>query len=289
MAGKDWLIGVLLRQGRLRMEAGEILLTGIPALASRPPESEALSCAEEDLGKVALVRGELSGAVLYSAQLVEILPHLTGALIQHLAKKGVVTYEEIRQQVARLSGENDEVAPPEKLCALVIGHKKSSGGAVNESMGLKEFDFNEDLAIRIEGKVEKTQVQRVYRRTLNELPDDINALNPHCVVSLHCNAFNGRASGTEVLYYHKSENGKRIAEILQRRLVEFLELPDRGVKPKTAEDRGGYLLRHTRAPCVIAEPFFIDNDQDLAKAREDLEGLASVYAMAIDEMALAIS
>jgi N-acetylmuramoyl-L-alanine amidase len=43
-------------------------------------------------------------------------------------------------------------------------------------------------------------------------------------------------------------------------------------------------LCYTHAPCVIAEPFFIDNDQDLARAREDLDGLARAYAEAIDQM-----
>ena len=79
--------------------------------------------------------------------------------------------------------------------------------------------------------------------------------------------------------------GKRIAEILQRRLHDFLGLRDREIKEKTTEDRGGYLLRYTKAPCVIAEPFFIDNDEDLAKARDALEGLAEAYASAVDEMA----
>ena len=57
-----------------------------------------------------------------------------------------------------------------------------------------------------------------------------------------------------------------------------------GVKPKKSEDRGGYLLRYTHAPCVIAEPFFIDNDEDLARAREDPDGLALAYARAIDKI-----
>jgi N-acetylmuramoyl-L-alanine amidase len=87
-----------------------------------------------------------------------------------------------------------------------------------------------------------------------------------------------------VLYYHSSDAGRTIAEILQRCLVDFLSLPDRGIKPKTSEDRGGYLLRYTNAPCVIAEPFFIDNDHDLARAQEDLYGLAAAYTNAIDEI-----
>jgi hypothetical protein len=32
-----------------------------------------------------------------------------------------------------------------KLCALVIGHKKRSPGALNTNANLSEFDFNEDL------------------------------------------------------------------------------------------------------------------------------------------------
>jgi N-acetylmuramoyl-L-alanine amidase len=140
------------------------------------------------------------------------------------------------------------------------------------------------LALRIEKKVQKTEVQRVYRRTHKELPDDINALEPDFIVSLHCNAFNTQVSGTEVLYYDKSEKGKKMAEILLKHLVEHLKLGNRGIKPKTAEDRGGYLLCYTKAPCVISEPFFIDNDDDLARAQEDLDGLALAYANTIEEI-----
>ena len=283
MAAKDWLIGTLRPDGYLKTESGKILLTTLPKGAPQPPEAATLPVAEEDLGKTALVQGELAGKIFYSAQVVEILSRLTGALIQKLAEKGIVSLTEIQERLSELESEQ-EIAPLKKLCALVIGHKKSSPGAVNERTGLSEFDFNEDLAIRIEKKVQKTQIQRVYRRTWEELPADINALKPDFVISLHCNAFNGKASGTEVLYYHKSENGKKMAEILLNHLVEYLKLPDRGVKPKTVEDRGGPLLRSTKAPCLIAEPFFIDNNSDLARGQEDLDALAAAYAAAIDEV-----
>ena len=171
---------------------------------------------------------------------------------------------------------------PKKLCALVIGHKKNSPGVVNIKADLSEFDFNEKLAFLIEEKVQKTKIQRVYRRTYMELPDDINTLSPNFVISLHCNAFNTKASGTEVLYYHGSEKGKKISEILLNHLSGYLNLPIRGIKPKTAEDRGGYLLRYTKAPCVIVEPFFIDNDDDLARAKKDIGGLATAYSDAIE-------
>ena len=175
-----------------------------------------------------------------------------------------------------------------KKCALVIGHKKSSPGASNKSSGVTEFVFNDKLAIDIEEEISGLEIQRVYRRTYNSLPGDINELNPDFIVSLHCNAFDGSASGTEVLYYHRSTKGNLIAGILNEQLVEALGLKNRGLKPKTAEDRGGYLLRNTVAPCVIAEPFFIDNNKDLKTATDKRDLLVKAYANGIEAISKSI-
>ena len=175
-----------------------------------------------------------------------------------------------------------------KKCALVIGHKKSSPGASNKESGLTEFAFNEKLAMEIENEINDPSIQRVYRRTYNSLPNDINELNPDFIISLHCNAFNETASGTEVLYYHRSTKGKLMAEILNESLVDALGLSNRGIKPKSAEDRGGYLLKSTAAPCVIAEPFFIDNNSDLKAVNDNRDALIKAYATSIASIANAI-
>lgn len=171
-----------------------------------------------------------------------------------------------------------------KLCALVIGHKKSSPGALNSRKNMTEFDFNEDLAIRIEKKVVDTNTQRVYREAYKDLPDKLNNLSPDFIISLHCNNDYKNVSGTQVRYYHESTYGRKMAEILQTNLVAYLQLPDRGIKPITCEDGGGYLLRYTNAPHVIVEPFSIINDHDLERALQDIEALAQTYANAIDEI-----
>jgi len=285
MPGKDILIGTLIQSGYLQTKTGETLLTAIPMQAAQAPESAALKVALESLNRVALVRGNLAGEILYSAEIVEIWPRVAGDLILELLEKGAFTIPDIQ---AHLEKHETQAPLAEKLCALVIGHKKRSPGAMNAATGLTEFDFNEKLALLIEEKVEAVQIQRVYRRTWETLPEDINAFNPHFIISLHCNAFNGRASGSEVLFYHKSPVGKNIAGILQKRLVECLGLPDRGIKAKTAEDRGGLLLRGTHAPCVIAEPFFIDNDQDLTIAQANLNSLAEAYASAISAISAVV-
>jgi len=185
-----------------------------------------------------------------------------------------------------MTKDNDKTKnePARKLCALVIGHQKTSPGAKNAGSSMTEFEFNENLSMLIEHRVLQTDIQRVYRRTRVELLGDINALNPDFIVSLHCNSFAGDATGTEVLYYHKSSRGKMAAEILQRHLHNHLQLRDRGIKPRRSKDRGGSLLKKTIAPCLIAEPFFISNDNDLARAMSDLDGLAEAYANAIDEI-----
>ena len=168
-----------------------------------------------------------------------------------------------------------------KKIALVIGHSERSQGAVNQSSGLTEWRFNDMLAAAVEVIVDTLDVFRIYRNSYQDLPLKINLLNPDYIISLHCNAFNQLASGTETLFYHRSETGKTMAEIVNRNVVAALGLPNRGVKPKTSEDRGGYLLRYTNAPCVIAEPFFIDNDSDLVIAKDK-------YLMLIDAMAKSV-
>ncbi len=71
--------------------------------------------------------------------------------------------------------------------------------------------------------------------------------------------------------------------------IKALELPDRGIVPRTSEDRGGNLLRYTYAPCLIAEPFFINNDEDLRIAMENREQLITAYADTIVTIAMEIN
>ncbi|MEA3404946.1 MAG: N-acetylmuramoyl-L-alanine amidase [Pseudomonadota bacterium] len=175
-----------------------------------------------------------------------------------------------------------------KTCALVIGHKKTSPGAVNKTQNLSEFDYNEQLAMDIEYALkdqEELRIQKVYRRTYDTLPTDLNELDPDFIISLHCNAFNKKASGTEVLFYHRSKKGKKLAKTLNKSLVGALGLKDRGIKAKSVEDRGGYLLKATHAPCLIAEPFFIDNDKDLEVAETHHAELVLAYSDSIQKMA----
>lgn len=159
---------------------------------------------------------------------------------------------------------------------LIVGHSSSSQGASNPGNGLTEFQVNDYIAQQVAAKLDAIGdivPVVIYRNRYATLPDDVNRTDVDFALSLHCNAFNTTASGTEMLYYHRSRRGKAFAEILQRRVVGALGLPDRGIKGKGSEDRGGYLLKETNMACVIAEPFFIDNNSDF----ESVEGHAEIF------------
>ena len=186
--------------------------------------------------------------------------------------------ETVSQELQELLLEKKKI----RKCALIVGHKESSQGAVSPS-GITEFAYNQELAKLIKKYVERAEVVIVYRRTYEQLPDDVNQIKPDFAISLHCNAFNTKASGSEVLFYEKSSKGKELALKLQNEIVKVLGLPDRGIKTKTSEDRGGYLLKYVKAPAVILEPFFIDNPIDFVVGVEKRNAMAQAIAKVIDE------
>lgn len=172
------------------------------------------------------------------------------------------------------------------IVALVIGHKETSPGACNKESSVCEYDFCRQLVNKIVKQYDgPLSLRIVYRQTYRDLPDKINKLNPAFVISFHNNAYNGQASGTATLYYHKSSIGRRMAAIVQKNIVGSIGLKDRGIKPKTSEDRGGYLLRYTKAPAIITEPFFLDNDSDYLVVSNKTNEIIGAYSQSITEIA----
>ena len=181
-------------------------------------------------------------------------------------------------------------------CILVIGHKEQSQGACNQKHGICEYGFNDQLACDVydELKVKGSEINiRIIRRqTYKELPDDINKAGADFFISMHCNAaaegYTGKWNGTETLYYYKSKRSKKIAEIVQKNMLKAYGFKDRGVLPRATEDRGGTLLRYTNMPGVIAEPFFIDNNDAYEIVMINYDKLVKAYANSIEEIAKVI-
>ena len=177
-----------------------------------------------------------------------------------------------------------------KKIALIIGHSKNSQGASNKECGTTEFQFNEPLALEVAILLKKMGFDPivVYRNnSYSSLPKEVNETGADIGVSFHCNAFNKNPNGTESLYFNGSSNGLLLASAIQEEVVKCLGLKDRGIKPidwghvGKAGDRGGFLLKHTKMPVVIVEPFFIDSSESLKLGYERFDDLAAAYAKGI--------
>ena len=79
-------------------------------------------------------------------------------------------------------------------------------------------------------------------------------------VSIHANALRETSTGTET-YHHRSSSAaaRELAGHVQRRVVERLGLPDRGVRRA-----GFYVLARTVAPAVLVEGAFVSNPDEAA-------------------------
>lgn len=172
-----------------------------------------------------------------------------------------------------------------KKIVLVIGHTEKSPGAFNTQCGVTEFEFNRKLVKSVAALIDdRCEIKTVYRERYSDLPEKINAWNPDFVICFHANSYYSRGTGTETLFYHKSKKGKEMATIFQDNIVKVLGLKDRGIKGKSSEERGGFVLRCTTAPCLLLEPFFIDNDDDYKVAVSKYPELVSACVDSIYEM-----
>ncbi len=289
------LFGRFTGQSELEQQDQLIFLTPDEDTGAAAVQPADLLPVRELEGSFGIVKGELRGSTLFEASLVEVIPPILSQVLHRLLEEGALDAQallpRVEQAIDDLVREPDPPDPgADILCALVVGHRPGARGAFNRDKSVSEFDFNLALAGEIKQKVQRAKVEIVLRGNdpggYDRLPGQINQLKPHFIVSLHCNAVGDRrVSGTETLYFTSSKKGHRLALTVQRHLVAALGLRNRHTKPRTVTQRGGKLLRHTVAPCVIGEPFFISNDDDLARAGVRRDAFVAAYAAAIDETA----
>lgn len=173
-----------------------------------------------------------------------------------------------------------------KRICLIIGHGGNDCGAINPHTKETELDYNRDLAVRVEKLLkEQGYIVDIYNRGYAKV-ENVNYLNKigyDILVSLHCNAYNGYASGTEVLYWNTSKKGQILAQALLDSITDVLGLQNRGLKPIKYGDRGAYLLGKTDPVTVLIEPFFIDNDNDFKVGKEKKDEYSEAIVRGINK------
>ena len=175
--------------------------------------------------------------------------------------------------------------PTGKRVMLLVGHHPIYDGA--HGSGTTEFTFNKDLVYRVAANVKKAQTTIYWREKstwdTEQISRIVDSWEPEIVLEFHLNYYDGvsnqQGTGTEMLYI--SSKGKAIAQKLQEAAVEVLGLSDRGVKYRPNLT----ILRRSKAPAVILESGFIDEEVDMGKLNSKKDDLARAYAAVIDSMA----
>jgi N-acetylmuramoyl-L-alanine amidase len=97
------------------------------------------------------------------------------------------------------------------------------------------------------------------------------------MLSIHCNAANGTANGTETFY--RGESHKAKASAINAALVATLGTRDRGVKTES-ESQHARLAVMEFQPCFLVELGFIDHAGDRAKMLDPALRKAACEALA---------
>lgn len=109
-------------------------------------------------------------------------------------------------------------------------------------------------------------------RAANRWPADL-------FISIHCNAYNKTAYGTETLVYPDDAEGHGLARCIQRQIVDSIGTYDRGVKNRD----NLAVLNGTNMPAVLVEMAFIDNEIDAELLRYKQDDFARAIARGVTD------
>lgn len=107
----------------------------------------------------------------------------------------------------------------------------------------------------------------------------INESGADAVISIHQNSFSQESSkGAQVFYQSSSEEGKRLAEVMQKQMISSLDEENRRVA-KANNDY--YMLKNTQKVMVIVECGFLSNPEEAQKLTESTYQRQVAWAIAL--------
>lgn len=181
-----------------------------------------------------------------------------------------------------MHGKNEKVLPVTRDEGVIVvidaGHGGRDAGKTSAS-GIKEKDINLQIALLLKDEMEKAGVQIIMTRETDDGLYEESDSNKKvadlkkrlaiikesgCVlaVSIHQNSYSDeKVKGAQTFYYSSSKEGKKLAEIIQKGIVESV---DTGNHRKAKGNDTYYLLKKTAVPLVIVECGFLSNPEEAA-------------------------
>ncbi|GEM67552.1 hypothetical protein SMI01S_11580 [Sphingobacterium mizutaii NBRC 14946 = DSM 11724] len=164
-------------------------------------------------------------------------------------------------------------------------HLKDSGaiGVNGRKENLETISFREmvNQGLKNQGK---TVVQDNDNETLSQYLGRINPTDKDVVVEPHFNAFNGKATGVEVLIADDAnDRSKAMAKELVDGYSKIMGIANRGVKRESQSARGRLGLMRKKGAVALIEICFIDNSNDMAAYDRNKVNLACFTAQIISK------
>lgn len=171
-----------------------------------------------------------------------------------------------------------KVAAKNKVIVLDSGHGGDDPGKIGVNQA-KEKEINLKIAKKIKKRLEKNGWEVVMTREKDVMLGDpeagnkkihdmkarvelINQTMPQAAISIHQNSYQDeQIHGAQVFYYSHSEDGKRMAEMMQKALLAV----DEGNTRQAKANDTYYLLKRTEVPTIIVECGFLSNPEEAAK------------------------
>lgn len=177
---------------------------------------------------------------------------------------------------------------------LVVGHTKAAPGAVMAApYRVSEYVYNSEIAALCKARAPKNVQVEIFTRDVGGIVGAYNkakAAMCDCIIELHFNAANTKASGTETLVSNEGAD-KQFGQIVQDEIEKVFGrinngTGDRGLKVDPS--RGGQSVNSFKggANCLV-EPFFGDNPSEAKMAMDRKHSYAdSLWAAVVKWKAL---
>lgn len=172
-----------------------------------------------------------------------------------------------------------------QICICVdAGHGGNDPGKIGVNDEL-EKDINLEIAYKVKALLEQQDIKTVMLRKEDSNLADKNAKNQkvsdmqnriaaieeseaQLTVSIHQNSYpDASVKGAQVFYYSQSEEGRILAQTIQKSLIDRLN--DGNTREAKAND-SYYMLKKTPTPTVIVECGFLSNYEESALLSEDM-------------------
>jgi len=145
------------------------------------------------------------------------------------------------------------------------GHGGSDPGAVGNGLHEKEVALAiakriKDLLTSYSGVEVKMSRSADITKSLETRTNEANTWGADIFLSIHCNAFNGKARGYEDFIYngiHANATTSKYQTILHTTIAKCISVPNRGKKKADF-----HVLRESRMPAILTENGFIDHPED---------------------------